>query len=657
MDDLVESLNGMKMTEFREKLKSSSVDILLAWKEEFDNRYYNTGQNTIDDLKYDILLDIIWRKKDTVEFSIGCKLREDDNKAKLPFRLGGMDKIKKGEEDKIASWKTKYPYPVILSEKLNGVSCLIVYKKSSIHLYTRGDGEYGADISYLKNKIKNLPQKMKENIAVRGELIIKDATFKEKWQKEYKNSLSLIVSVVNSKTLKQPIVDIEFLAYEIVANGKVELPPAEQFMSLQKLGFQTPYFQKISKEDVSMDFLSEFLTVRKDTSLYDIDGIIVHADYLYDRTDTSSSGNPNYAFAFKMLMEVAQATVTDVEWSPSKWGILKPRICITPIQLCGVTICHTTGFNGAFIRDNKINVGTKLLMTRSGDIIPYIVEVLKDVDREEKVGKMPDVEFTWNESGVDIVMATTLSKEVEIQKLVHFFVSVGVKQINEGVVTKLYENGLTSIEKIVSASKERLLSIPTFKDKMAERIITNLQSTLSSVQLADFLTGIGIFGMGIGKKKIELLLCTYPNLLSKTYTKEDICKVQGFSDKTAEKVIEGLRKIPPIYEPLKPFISIVFPSPPQQNKQEDVSSLDHVMLTDKKFVFSKFRDEALKRKIISLGGSVSESVSSKTFAVITQNKEDSSGKIDKARGLGIPIWSVNDFLFHCKLTAKDVYST
>jgi NAD-dependent DNA ligase len=217
--------------------------------------------------------------------------------------------------------------------------------------------------------------------------------------------------------------------------------------------------------------------------------------------------------------------------------------------------------------------------------------------------------------------------------------------MNEGVITKLYDSGLKTIQQIISAPKERLLLIPTIKDKMAERIVTNLQSALSSISLADFLTGTGIFGMGIAKKKIELLLNVYPDIVTKQYSKEDICQVQGFSEKTATKVIEGASKFLSVYEPLRPFIHIVFPS---QHSSNPASKEDNLLFQGKTLVFSKFRDEKIKAKILSLGGNVSESVSSKTFAVITQNVNDTSSKIDKAKKLGLPIWSVENFFSYCE---------
>lgn len=621
MNEVITGLNAMKLGKFREKMSSCSLHLLQKLKLEFDNRYYNTGEETIDDLKYDVLIEVLKERDPSFFLSIGCKLREGDNKVSLPYSLRGMDKIKKGEDDKLENWKKEHKAEsYVLSDKLNGVSCLIVYDKNGkINMYTRGDGVEGADISYLSKSIRNIPPVQNSTIAVRGELIIKDSSFQKKWSREYKNSLSLIVSVVNAKTLKEAVKDLEFVAYEIVSQENLVLQ--DQLRLLKQFCFKTVYHELVSSFDSNL--LAELLQKRKQDSEYDIDGIIVHTNNTYKRDDVSSSGNPNYAFAFKMLLEVATATVKYVEWNASKWGVLKPRICIEPIQLTNITICHTTGFNAGFIRDKRINTGSKLLITRSGDIIPYIVQVLTESD---KGASMPSVDCAWNDTNVDLLCKNE-NEDVHIQKLVHFFVSLGVKQINEGILRKLYTNGLDTILKILSAKEEDFLKVPSIKQKMANRVFCNLKNGLSKVDVTDFLTGSGIFGMGIAKKKLQTLIRVYPDLLQRTplYTVEDICKVDGFSEKTAKKIISGIPKFESFYSPLKDFISF---------KKDEVQLLGD-KLKDRKFVFSKFRDEKLVQKILSLGGSVSESVSSKTYAVVTLNEGDNSGKIDKAKALGV----------------------
>ena len=115
------------------------------------------------------------------------------------------------------------------------------------------------------------------------------------------------------------------------------------------------------------------------TSPDEIDGIIVSDDKVYPRL----SGNPKHSFAFKMVLsdQIAESHVVDVIWTPSKDGYLKPRVQIMPIQLGGVTITYTTGFNAAFIESNKIGIGAIIMLVRSGDVIPYIKSVTTPAEK------------------------------------------------------------------------------------------------------------------------------------------------------------------------------------------------------------------------------------------------------------------------------------
>jgi DNA ligase (NAD+) len=346
--------------------------VLLKIKKNLDHRYYNTGQETISDLKYDLLVEFLG-----VNNSIGCKIRDSDNTVLLPFHLGSMDKIKKDEIQKLENWKKNNNHKnYVISDKLNGVSCLLVYSlnEDKPKIYTRGDGTEGADISYLSDKIVGIPS-YKKNLVVRGELIIEKDIFNEKYSQTYKNSLSLIVGNVNSKTLREAFFnkDIRFVAYELMDSNKIT--PEKHLEYLKKLNFEVVKYSLLKYEDLTDENLSKILQTRKDDSEnpYDIDGVIVHSNMPYENP---KEGNPKYAFAYKMLLDTAEAVVEDVEWNSSKWGVLKPRIKITPTQLSRITINYTTGFNAAFIRDNKINIGSRVLITRSGEIIPYLVVVL-----------------------------------------------------------------------------------------------------------------------------------------------------------------------------------------------------------------------------------------------------------------------------------------
>ena len=614
MDKIIEVYNALDISTFRENISNLKPEDMKKLKNDFDNRYYNTGEDTIEDLKYDIFIEVLYEKDPLFNLNIGCKLRDCDNKTRLPVYIGGMDKIKKGETSKLEDWKKKnQTESYMLSDKLNGVSCLIKYnEKGDVKLYTRGDGVEGSDISYLSNKIK-LP-KLKLDIMVRGEFIITTKNF-EKYKETYKNSLSLIVGVINSKTLKDAIKDIEFIAYEVV-EYECKTTLEKNLIRLKKLGFSVVDYNIVS--DISNESLSKILTYRKDTSKYDIDGIIVHVNTPYIRNET---GNPSYAFAFKMLMEVVTVEVEDVEWNVSKWGILKPRISVTPTELTGITIKHTTGFNASYIRDNKINKGSKLVITRSGDIIPYIVSV---VTQSEKP-KMPDVEYYWNETGIDII-ATNSSENLSVKQIVHFFTSLNVKQINEGVVSKLVKSGFDTILKILGASVEQLRCIPTFKDKMSNRIFNNIHETLQKVCIPDLMYASGCFGFGLAKRRINVLFNSIPTLLDHDVKIEDIEKVEGFSTKSASKIVENIPSFKKFLQDISQYIHI-------QNKDTPKS----LSLQDNKYVFSGFRDKELEDYIVSNGGSVVASVSSKTTCVVVPDITSTSSKIEKAKELNIPI--------------------
>ena len=129
-----------------------------------------------------------------------------------------------------------------------------------------------------------------------------------------------------------------------------------------------------SIKSLSNEYLSEILIKWRDEYEYEIDGIIVIDDKLYNRI----TGNPLHAFAFKMIIseQIAEAKVVNVLWTPSKDGYLKPRVQIEPITLGGVKIEYATGFNAKFIVDNNIGLGSLITIIRSGDVIPHILSVV-----------------------------------------------------------------------------------------------------------------------------------------------------------------------------------------------------------------------------------------------------------------------------------------
>jgi NAD-dependent DNA ligase len=233
-------------------------------------------------------------------------------------------------------------------------------------LYTRGDGLVGQDVSHLIPYLR-LPKT--KGVVIRGEFIIPKWTFDTKYKTKFANPRNMVAGIVNHKTINEAVNDLHFVAYEVINPNK---KPSEQIQLLSTLDVEVVLWRL--ERTLSNEMLSEKLVEWRKNYAYEIDGVIVANDSLYEK----KAGNPEHAFAFKMVLsdQIAEAKVVDVIWAASKDGYLKPRVQIEPINLGGVRIEFATGFNGAFINDNKIGVGALIELIRSGDVIPYIRKVI-----------------------------------------------------------------------------------------------------------------------------------------------------------------------------------------------------------------------------------------------------------------------------------------
>ena len=302
-----------------------------------DEDYYNTvntGQVLLTDNEYDILQDYLKERYPTNPYftsaSVGAA-PTTTNKTKLPVYMGSMNKIKPSETNAIFNWINIYKGPYIVSCKLDGVSGLYVREIDGTEkLYTRGDGDYGQNISHLLPYL-HLPKVPinTQRTMVRGEFIIVKNVFKEKYAADYSNARNMTSGIINRNTIDDKIEDVHFVTYEVI---EPVLKPSEQLSFLIVCGYNVvPFF---SLEMISNEILTQMLVQSRNNCCYEIDGLIITDDNIYQR----KCSNPDYSFAFKMVStdQIAEATVVDVLWSPSKNGYLKPRIQIKPILIGNV---------------------------------------------------------------------------------------------------------------------------------------------------------------------------------------------------------------------------------------------------------------------------------------------------------------------------------
>jgi NAD-dependent DNA ligase len=614
---------------FLEKQNKKTIDEMIAICK---NSYYNDSKSLITDNQYDILEDF-YKKKWNIEIEIGA-IVEGKHKVRLPFQMASMDKIKP-DSNSLSNYVKQYKGPYVLSCKLDGVSGLYTCDENGHHsLYTRGDGYFGQNISHLIKPLGLKP--LLKGTAIRGEFIISKSVFQEKYKDTFANARNLVSGMINRKSIDEKIKDLHFISYEVIEPSMI---PSEQLLYSKRL--ENEVVQYIVVDELSNEYLSSLLLEWREAHEYEIDGIIVNSNHIYERQD----GNPEYAFAFKMVLsdQVAEAKVLDVIWSPSKDGYLKPRVRIEPIQLGGVRIEYATGFNGKFIQDNKIGLGALITMVRSGDVIPYI----KSVSVSAPEAQMPTVPYKWTDTLVDIVLEDSSSDITVLEKnITNFFVSLEVDGLSSGNIKRMMTAGFQSIPSILLASKTDFEKVDGFKTKMVDKIYNSIQEKTKNASLLDIIVASGKLGRGLGKRKVTPIFEKYPDILLSDDIKEEkiemIKQVDGIGKESAKEFIEN---IPVVLKFLK---ECGF----EYKLNTEKGVIQNTVLTSeivnspfykKKVVMTKTRDKSTIEYIEKNGGILEDSIKKDTFLLIVKTERDTSSKTEYAKKHGIPILSIAEF--------------
>ena len=602
--------------------------------------YYN-GEGQVDDNVYDIIKQKLQDKypDNEVLTQIGAPVTKQ--KAKLPYFMASMDKIKP-DTDALDKWMKKYQSGYLVSAKLDGISGLYTTEGDEPKLYTRGDGEIGQDISDLIPYFK-LPKD--KDITIRGEFIIQKEVFDKKYASKFSSGRNFVAGVINAKKVeKSKYHDIDFVAYEVI---KPQLEPKEQMEKLNSLHVDTVVNNY--KDSLTNDELSQILLSWRDSYKYVIDGIIVVDNKIYPRENK----NPDYGFAFKMVIsdQIVEALVLDVLWDPSKDGYLKPRIRIEPVTLGGAKIEYATAFNAGFVEKNKLGIGAMIKLIRSGDVIPHILDVVTQASE----AKFPDVEYEWNDTHVDILLKDVDSNEIVQKKNIeYFFKTLNAISIGPGIVKKLANADYNTIGKILEMTVSDYESIDGIKHTLATKIYSSIEESVEKASLAKIMTASNIFGHSIAREKIKLILENYPNvLLDKVDDSEKIDKIKdikGMAQKTSELFVKNIPKFMKFLEETKLSYKLEESKIKSPNKntsiglsEDKVIHIDHE-LYKRQVVFTGFRDDALIKKLEEeYSVKISNSVSKNTYLVLAKNPNDSSSKVVKANELNIPVMSKEEF--------------
>ena len=667
MEKKISKIDADFVSDIVEKFKKTGINVLESLSEnelqkvlDITNNAYRNIDPMMTDNEYDIIHDYMEKKypNNPILSTIGAPIEIEKNKAVLPYPMGSMDK-RKPDTNELNNWKKTYKGPYILSCKLDGVSGLYTTEGEKPKLYTRGDGRVGQDISHFIPYLR-LPKE--KDLVIRGEFIIPKNIFDLKYKTKFANARNLVSGIINRISLDDKIKDVHFVAYEFI---KPEYKPFEQMERLTKMDIDVVLFKKV--KDVTNEMLSNYLIEWRNTYDYEVDGVIVTDDKIYPR----KSGNPEYSFAFKMVLsdQIAESRVIDVIWTPSKDGYLKPRVRIEPVKLGGVEINYATGFNGAFIEQNKIGIGALIEIIRSGDVIPHIRNVTQPAEK----AKMPEESYKWNDTHVDILLENIESDPVVREKnITGFFKGIGVDGLKSGNVERIINAGYDSVSKIIHMSVDDFLKVEGFKGKLANKIHDSIRDKIKNATLINLMAASNIFGRGISEKKIEPIMEMYPNILNDEGLNNDtghatdvllkkkiemVKKVKGVAEKTAELFVS---KIAVFIQFMKECgldyklnqyansyvigdnidIDIDIYKTENTNMSLDINH----PLYNKTIVFTGFRDDKLEKDIKKLGGKIGSSVSKNTFIVVTKDKDDKTGKVLQAEKIGVKVMNPGEFV-------------
>ena len=655
-------------------LKTLDQNDIASIIQQTNYAYYNSGKPLVPDEIFDIIKEYLEKlnPKHPILKNVGSMVGDGDKKIKLPYFMASLDKIK-ADEKVLDRFKKKYRNAYVISDKLDGNSAMIFRTSNStdVKLCSRGDGEIGQDITHLLPFIRHVPSSFpsgKTEFAVRGELICSKADFL-KFANKMANARNMVAGQVNAKLPDLEITsNIQFVAYELVYPV---MKPDAQFKEMKKMGYKCVIHEKVKEADLTSQTLSTILTTRRESSEFEIDGIVVMHNDVHERSDDS---NPDYGFAFKSIhtMSSAEVIVTNVDWNITKDSHMVPVINFNEVSLGGVKIKRAHGFNGKFVKDNVIGPGSKIVIIRSGDVIPYVKTILAPSSSGEP--QLPtNIEYGWSKTGVDIVITKAsdgnVNPEVQLKTLTHFFEKIDVPGLSKGNIKKLFDAGNDTVASIFNMSKEDFLKIDGFKERMADKLHSAIQGKKETLNCITLMAASNTLGRGFGETKIELITDVFPTIITEDYipTEKELVAIKGIQTKTAEAFITNLpayfkfkkeNGLDCLYKKKKISSDVVVvkkkpgvgPKAKQEEDEEpspDVAPSSSSPIKSKEFegmnfVFTGFRSKVLESFIEERGGHVKTSISKTTNTVIRKDGEDST-KTQKAEKLGVTIVDLSTF--------------
>lgn len=547
----------------------------------------------------------------------------------------------------------------VLSWKMDGLTIVLTYQDGKLKkAVTRGNGIVGEVITNNAKVFKNVPLQIayQGELILRGEAIISYSDF-EKINKQiedvdakYKNPRNLCSGSVrqlnNEITAKR---NVYFYAFSLVRAEGVDFNNSRacQFEWLKTQGFDIVEYRMVDSKNLEETI--QYFSDKISTNDFPSDGLVaLYDDIAYGDSLGSTAKFPRNAFAFKWKDEIRETTLKEIEWSPSRTGLINPVAIFEPVELEGTTVSRASVHNISILKELELGIGDRIEVYKANMIIPQIAENLT------RSGNLTIPEFcpvckktTKIQKSNDVEVLICTNPECQAKKIKSFtlFVSrdaMNIDGLSEATLEKFILNGfIKEFGDIYELEhyKDAIIEMDGFGEKSYENLIENIKKS-SHTTLPRLVYALGIANIGVANAKVLCKEFDYDLQKLMQADEETISQIEGIGSVIAKSVTDYFKneKNQRKLEHLLTYLTF-------EKMQIETGN----PLSGKQFVITgsvnQFENRnAMKEFIENRGGKVTGSVSKKTDYLINNDTESSSSKNKKAKELGIPILSEEDFL-------------
>ena len=646
--------------------KIERIKELVKVLNEASKAYYMDDVEIMSNLEYDALYDELCKLEaetgmvlaNSPTQKVGYEVVSSLPKEAHPQPMLSLDKTK--DPEALRDWLNGKEG--VLSWKMDGLTVVLTYENGDlVKAVTRGNGEIGEVITANAKTFVNIPTKIsyKGKLSLRGEAIITYSDFEKinagiaDIDSKYKNPRNLCsgsVRQLSSKITAER--NVRFYAFSLVEPDDEELVKSfdnsfiERFEFLSSLGFEVVEYKKVTPDTI-IDMIKWFSEKIVEND-FPSDGLVLSfEDVEYGRSLGRTAKFPRNAIAFKWKDEQAETTLQMIEWSPSRTGLINPVAVFEPVELEGTTVSRASVHNISIMKELALGVGDKITVYKANMIIPQIAENMTRSGKLDIPDNCPSCggkTTIKNDNGTETLVCENPDCPAKNIKSFSLFVSrnaMNIDGMSEATIEKFVDRGFirnyTDFYKL-SRFRNEIVTMEGFGERSYNNIMDAIEAS-KKVTVAAFIYALGIPGVGVQNAKLIAKHFDEEPERIKTAGVEELSEVEGIGEVIAGDFAAYFAN-PKNVELYDELVSVLSFEKSAVSEEQDLAGKTFV-ITGSLNTYAN-RDE-LKAEIESRGGKVAGSVSKNTSYLINNDITSNSGKNKKAKELGVPIISEEDY--------------